>query len=49
MLPGEFFNFDVMIDDSDSPEGRDTIHCWAGFHRNYCNTASFGRMAPAGK
>jgi len=49
VLPGEFFNFDVMIDDSDSPEGRDTIHCWAGFHRNYCNTASFGRMAPVGK
>ena len=45
-LPGRRFHFDVGINDSDSPTGRDLMLEWAGFHNNHRNAASWGRMEP---
>ena len=48
-LPGRRFNFDVGINDCDSPAGRHLMLEWAGFHNNFRNAASWGRMEPAPK
>jgi hypothetical protein len=47
MIPGERFNFDFVVNDADSPRGRDTLLCWSGDGENWRNAAAFGRFEPA--
>lgn len=46
MAPGEQFNFDFIVNDADSPRGRDTILAWSGDGNNWQNATAFGRMSP---
>ena len=45
-LPDERFNFDFVVNDADSPKGRDTAFTWAGWLLNYQNPAAWARMEP---
>jgi|TARA_B100001971_G_scaffold212606_1_gene243262 hypothetical protein len=45
-MPDERFNFDFVVNDADSPNGRDTPFTWAGWLLNYQNPAAWARMEP---
>jgi len=45
-VPGKQFNFDFVVNDADSPKGRDTAFTWAGWLLNYQNPAAWARMKP---
>ncbi len=43
-VPGHWFNFDIGINDSDTPGERDTQMMWAGYFGNFMDARMFGRM-----
>lgn len=46
VVPGEHFNFDFVVNDADSPSGRDSMLCWSGDGDNWRNASAFGRFEP---